>query len=44
MLWGDQVMAAEIVPYRIGPDLSPRVVPWEEASANLDLFWEFTAF
>jgi poly-gamma-glutamate synthesis protein (capsule biosynthesis protein) len=44
VLWGDEVKAAEFVPYRIGTDLSPRLVPWEAASANLALFWEFTAF
>ena len=44
VLWGDEVKAAEFVPYRIGADLSPRLVPWEAASTNLDLFWEFTSF
>lgn len=44
VLWGDEVKGAEVVPYRIGADLSPRLVPWEAATANLDLFWEFTRF
>jgi poly-gamma-glutamate capsule biosynthesis protein CapA/YwtB (metallophosphatase superfamily) len=44
VLWGDEVKAAEVVPYRIGADLSPRLVPWEAATANLALFWEFTTF
>jgi poly-gamma-glutamate synthesis protein (capsule biosynthesis protein) len=44
VLWGDEVKAAEFVPYRIGTDLSPRLVQWGAAAANLALFWEFTAF
>ena len=44
VLWGDEVKAAEVVPYRIGADLSPRLVRWGAATANLALFWEFTTF
>jgi poly-gamma-glutamate capsule biosynthesis protein CapA/YwtB (metallophosphatase superfamily) len=42
VFWGDQLKAAEFVPYRIGEDHAPRVVSWDRAAANLDLFWEFS--
>jgi poly-gamma-glutamate capsule biosynthesis protein CapA/YwtB (metallophosphatase superfamily) len=42
VFWGDELKAAELVPYRIGEDHAPRVVTWERAAANLALFWEFS--
>jgi poly-gamma-glutamate synthesis protein (capsule biosynthesis protein) len=43
VFWGDRLMAAEFVPYRIGPDFAPRVVPHADASGVLDLFWRFSS-
>jgi poly-gamma-glutamate capsule biosynthesis protein CapA/YwtB (metallophosphatase superfamily) len=40
--WGDRLMAADFVPYRIGPDFAPRVLPPGRAGDVLDLFWEFS--
>lgn len=40
--WGDRLVAADFVPYRIGPDHAPRVVPPVAASGTLDRFWEFS--
>jgi poly-gamma-glutamate capsule biosynthesis protein CapA/YwtB (metallophosphatase superfamily) len=42
VFWGDELKAAEFVPYRIGDDLAPRVVTHGEAAANLDRFWQFS--
>lgn len=42
VFWGDRLKAAEFVPYRIGADFAPRVVPYSGAQANLDLFWQFS--
>lgn len=38
--WGDRLMAADFVPYVIGPDFAPRVVPVERAGRVLSGFWE----
>lgn len=40
--WGERLVAAELVPYRIGPDFAPRPVPHSRAGHTLDLFWEFS--
>lgn len=42
VFWGDELRAAEFVPYRIGPDLAPRVVPIAQAQRTFELFWEFS--
>ena len=42
VFWGGELKAAEFVPYVIGADFAPRVVPPERARANLDLFWQFS--
>jgi poly-gamma-glutamate synthesis protein (capsule biosynthesis protein) len=42
VFWGDELKAAEFVPYRIGADFAPRVVAPAAARANLDLFWQFS--
>ena len=42
VFWGDELKAAEFVPYRIGSDFAPRVVTPGAARANLDLFWQFS--
>jgi poly-gamma-glutamate synthesis protein (capsule biosynthesis protein) len=41
--WGDRLMAADFVPYRMGSDFAPRVVPRPSASPILDPFWEFSS-
>jgi poly-gamma-glutamate synthesis protein (capsule biosynthesis protein) len=41
--WGDQLMAADFVPYRIGDDFAPRVVARDAAGSILDPFWEFSS-
>jgi poly-gamma-glutamate capsule biosynthesis protein CapA/YwtB (metallophosphatase superfamily) len=40
--WGDRLMAADFVPYRIGSDFAPRVVSRASAGATFDRFWEFS--
>ncbi len=41
--WGDQLMAADFVPYRIGDaDFAPRVIAREDATRMYDGFWEFS--
>jgi poly-gamma-glutamate synthesis protein (capsule biosynthesis protein) len=40
--WGDRLMAADFVPYRINSDYAPVVVPYATASAIFDRFWEFS--
>jgi poly-gamma-glutamate synthesis protein (capsule biosynthesis protein) len=40
--WGDRLVAADFVPYRIDPAYTPRVVPISAAGHVLDLFWEFS--
>ena len=42
VFWGDELKAAEFVPYLIGADFAPRVVAPAAARANLDLFWQFS--
>ena len=41
--WGDRLMAADFVPYRLGADHAPRVVPRASAGSILDPFWEFSS-
>ena len=41
--WGDRLVAADFVPYRIGPDFAPRVVSRAAAQHTYDLFWEFSS-
>jgi poly-gamma-glutamate synthesis protein (capsule biosynthesis protein) len=40
--WGDRLVAADFVPYRIDPGFAPRIVPRASATHTLDLFWEFS--
>ena len=40
--WGDRLVAADFVPYRIDPGFAPRVVPVAAARHTFDLFWEFS--
>lgn len=40
--WGDRLMAADFVPYRIGGDYAPRVVARADADRIYDRFWEFS--
>ncbi|GAA4373419.1 CapA family protein [Nocardioides caricicola] len=40
--WGDRLMAADFVPYRMGEDFAPRVVARAEATRVYDDFWEFS--
>ena len=40
--WGDRLMAADFVPYRLGEDLAPRVIRYEDATRIFDRFWEFS--
>jgi poly-gamma-glutamate capsule biosynthesis protein CapA/YwtB (metallophosphatase superfamily) len=40
--WGDRLMAADFVPYRIGEDFAPRVASRAAARHTFDLFWEFS--
>lgn len=41
--WDDRLVSAELVPYRIGPDHAPRVVPVRAAQRVLDGFREFSS-
>jgi poly-gamma-glutamate capsule biosynthesis protein CapA/YwtB (metallophosphatase superfamily) len=41
--WGERMMAADFVPYRIGADHAPRVVARSEADSILDPFWQFSS-
>jgi poly-gamma-glutamate synthesis protein (capsule biosynthesis protein) len=43
VFWGDQLMAADFVPYRIAVDFAPRVVPYAHASRTFDRFWRFSS-
>jgi poly-gamma-glutamate synthesis protein (capsule biosynthesis protein) len=43
VFWGDQLMQAELVPYRIGPDYAPRVVPYAAAAGMFERFWRFSS-
>ena len=40
--WGDRLVAAEFVPYRIDAAFAPRVLPVASAAHTFDLFWEFS--
>lgn len=42
VFWDDELKAAEFVPYRIGADFAPRVVPYSAARSIFDLFWQFS--
>ena len=41
--WDDELKAVDFVPYRIGPDHAPRVVPHSEAERMFANFWRFSA-
>lgn len=41
VLWDDEVKQAEFVPYRMGADFAPRVVPWSQAQRLLANFAAF---
>jgi poly-gamma-glutamate synthesis protein (capsule biosynthesis protein) len=41
--WGDRLMAADFVPYRLGADHAPRVVPRDRAASILGPFWEVSS-
>jgi len=43
VFWDDELVAAELVPYRMGPDFAPRVVPHAQAGSIFDLFWAFSS-
>jgi poly-gamma-glutamate capsule biosynthesis protein CapA/YwtB (metallophosphatase superfamily) len=40
--WGDRLVAADFVPYRLGSDFAPRVVPRAAARSILEPFWRFS--
>lgn len=40
--WGDRLVAADFVPFRMDAGFAPRVVPYAEAGSILDPFWEFS--
>ena len=40
--WGDELKGVEFVPYRIGADHAPRVVPYDEAERMFANFWRFS--
>jgi len=40
--WDDELKAVDFVPYRIGPDHAPRVVPHSEAERMFANFWRFS--
>jgi len=40
--WGDELKAVAFVPYRIGPDHAPRVVPHAAAERMFASFWRFS--
>lgn len=40
--WGDRLVAADFVPFRMDAGFAPRVVPHVEAASILDPFWEFS--
>jgi poly-gamma-glutamate synthesis protein (capsule biosynthesis protein) len=41
--WDDRLVSAELVPYRMGSDFAPRVVPVRDARRVLDGFREFSS-
>jgi poly-gamma-glutamate synthesis protein (capsule biosynthesis protein) len=40
--WGDQLKAVDFVPYRIGSDFAPRLVPYAGARRMFANFWRFS--
>ena len=40
--WGDHLVAADFVPYRLDAGFAPQVVPYADAASILDPFWEFS--
>ncbi len=40
--WDDELKAVDFVPYRIGADHAPRVVPYAEAERMFANFWRFS--
>ncbi|HEY0950133.1 CapA family protein [Nocardioides sp.] len=40
--WGDRLVAADFVPYRLDAGFAPQVVPYAEAASILNPFWEFS--
>jgi poly-gamma-glutamate synthesis protein (capsule biosynthesis protein) len=40
--WGDELKGVTFVPYRIGPDHAPRVVPYAAAERMFANFWRFS--
>jgi poly-gamma-glutamate synthesis protein (capsule biosynthesis protein) len=40
--WGDELKGVDFVPYRIGADHAPRVVPVDEAERMFSNFWRFS--
>ena len=40
--WDDELKAVDFVPYRIGPDHAPRLVPYDEAERMYANFWRFS--
>ena len=43
VFWGDRLMAADFVPYRIAVDFAPRVQRYADASGTFDRFWRFSS-
>ena len=41
--WGDRLKGVDFVPYRIGADFAPRVVPWTTRRERIfATFWGFS--
>ena len=40
--WGDELKGVDFVPYRIGADYAPRVVPYAAARRMFANFWRFS--
>jgi poly-gamma-glutamate capsule biosynthesis protein CapA/YwtB (metallophosphatase superfamily) len=40
--WGDELKGVDFVPYRIGADHAPRVVPYDAAERMFASFWRFS--
>jgi poly-gamma-glutamate synthesis protein (capsule biosynthesis protein) len=40
--WGDELKGVDFVPYRIGTDHAPRVVPYDAADRMFANFWRFS--
>jgi poly-gamma-glutamate capsule biosynthesis protein CapA/YwtB (metallophosphatase superfamily) len=43
IFWDDELKGATFVPYRIGPDHAPRMVPYAAAERMFANFWRFSA-